>query len=349
MASCNPDPDSWVYNWIEWYLDEEGFPDPNKCGKERYFLTIDGAPRFADTREELIEKYPNICKIYNEVDDEWVIVPPKSFTFIAGTIFNNKALLRKAPEYLAELNALPEVERARLLHGNWKIRAQGSMYFQREWLRKADKVPLQAAVARGWDKAATEPSEVNREPDYTVSVKMYRDLNNEFYITGDYVPDGFDDKDPNIVGRFRKTAGKRDNIIKAQAEYDGGDCHVIFPQDPSAAGKIEFTESAKKLVTSGFQVHKDPKPTQMSKLQRFLPFASACENGLVHIVESTFTPQALLAFYSELEKFDGERSTRTKKDDWPDATATTYNYLCTCQILPSFKPISITKENEFRR
>lgn len=338
MATMNPDPDSWILKWIDWYLDEEGFPDKDKQGILRYYYIIEDSPVFGSTPEELMERYPDTARIWNPNKKEYVVVPPKSMEFIAGTIFDNQALIDSNPKYLAELNALPEVEKARLLHGNWYMRPQASGYFSREWLGKVDTVPTTARICRAWDKASTLPSQVNRNPDFTASVQMYKDRNGMYYIAGNYCPTNIDKDDKNIKGKFRRRSGDRDNIILQQALFDEDDCMVIFPQDAGAAGVVEFQESAKKLIEEGIIVKKDPVPSQKSKLVRFTPFASACENGLVHIVENTFPDKATLdAYYKELEAFNGERSTASRKDDWVDATASAFNYLAKQKVLPTFK------------
>lgn len=338
MASCNPSNDSWVKNWIEWWLDDEGYPDKVKQGKVRYYLLIDDKPVFADDAQTLKELYPDSCRIYNPADDIYIEVEPKTFTFLAGTIFDNPALIRANPKYLAELNSLPRVERSQLLDGCWNAVPESSGYFKREWLGKVERVPLGCKEVRAWDKAATEPSEVNRYPDFTASIKLLKDNNNEYYIVGGYCPENFDKAEPDIKGRFRRRAGDRDNIILAQSKHDGSDTIIIFPQDAGAAGVTEFQESAKKLIQEGFVVKKDPAPSTRSKLNKFTPFAAACENKLVHIVESSFPDKKTLeAFYSELEKFDGERSSTSKKDDQADAVATAFNYLARQRVLPAFK------------
>ena len=73
-------------------------------------------------------------------------------------------------------------------------------------------------------------------------------------------------------------------------------------------------------------------PTQNGKLTRYLPFSSAAENGLVYLVKNTFNPATLEAFFKENEAFDGERSSDHRKDDWPDATASAFNYLASARI-----------------
>ncbi len=334
FISCNPDPDSFIAKLIDWWLDEDGFPDKDKSGKTKFYGSVNNDIFFTDTEEEMAELYPQVVWVWNPNTQEKVYVPPKTLTFIGGTIFDNPALIAANPPYLAELNALPQIEKDRLLSGNWYARPEGSSHFQRKWLMNIDRAPRSTVWCRAWDKAATEPSELNTHPDYTASVKMGKCKDNFFYLAGDYHRDNFDKKDSTQVkveGRFRERSGQRDVKIKRQAAHDGTECTVIFSQDPGSAGVTEFTESAKKLIVEGHKVKKDPAPTQNSKLTRYLPFSSAAENQLVYILKHTFSPATLDAFFKENEAFDGERSSDHRKDDWPDATASAFNYLCTAR------------------
>ena len=209
-------------------------------------------------------------------------------------------------------------------------------YFLRQWVHKVDKIPLNTISCRGWDKATSEPSEVNPTPDFTASIKLHKDKDGRFFITGSW-HESNRDKDLEVNGKFRKRPGERDLCILNQAKSDGSDTHIVFPIDPGA-GKVEYIESSKKLAEEGFVVKSDPMPNNKSKLTRFEPFASACENGLVSIVESSFGDKKTLeAFYKEMEAFDGERSTAHRKDDWPDALASSYNYLCRKKVIPKFE------------
>lgn len=315
FITCNPDPDSFLCKWIEWWLDSDGFPIKERSGVKRFYYTINSEMKFADTAEELVERYPEAAWIDNPNTREKVFIRPKTMTFISGTIFDNPALIAANPSYLAELNALPEIEKSRLLHGNWYVRPEGANYFDRKWLREAPTVPTRAICCRAWDRASTEPSDVNPKPDYTACTKMYRDVDNNFYITGEFHHDCHDKKDPNVFGRFRERPGKREELIMKQAKYDGKDCVIVFSKDPGSAGEMEYTETAKKFITEGFRVQKDPMPPQNSKLTRYSPFSAACEAGMVYIVKSTFNPETLEAFLKEHEAFDGERSSKLRKDD----------------------------------
>lgn len=331
MAAMNPDVDSWVLKWILPWLDSEGYGREDLNGKIKYFVTIDGEPMFGDSREELEARFPNTCYIKNPRTGKTVYVQPKSCAVIFSTIFDNQILLDKNPNYLSELQALPSVERARLLHGNWFARPQGSGHFKREWLPKLSRPPVGMA-ARAWDKASEEPSEKEWRPDFTASVKMIKAKDSTYCIVGDYHPENCDDV---YKGRFRKRAGARDTIIEKQAVMDGYECVQVLPVDPAAAGKAEFQQAAAKLTEAGIIVKPDPMPNNRSKLTKFMPFSSACENGLVSICEATFPDKVTLdQFYKELESFTGERSTREIKDDICDSAASCFNYLAQSRNIP---------------
>lgn len=332
MATTNPDLNSWVLNWVRWYLNEEGYPDPDKNGKIRYFLNVDDEPVFADTKEELMEAYPELCYQTNPLTGEVVEVPPMTYSCILGTIFDNPALIKSNPKYLAALKAQSPVNRARLLDGSWFAQAEGSNYFQREWLHKVDKIPLNCKEVRAWDLASSEPSDKYRYPDYTASVKMLKSKEGQYYIVGNYDPQTQDEK-TKVYGKFRKRPGDRDRLILQQAKIDGVDTTVVIPKDPGAGGEAAFREMNKMFIQEGFICRPDPTPSNKSKLKRFEPFSSACQNGMVSIVESSFpNKETLNAFYKELEVFDGERSSADRKDDVADAVASAFNFLAASKV-----------------
>lgn len=327
LCTCNPDAGSWVLKWVLPYIDEAGYPKEDMCGKILYFIIDKDEPVFGETPEELKEKYPELCTQYNPNTGEIVEIEPQTFSFIGGTIFDNPALIRLNPRYLASLKAQTATNRARLLDGCWYAREKASSFFQREWLNKIDykDVPSNMRYIRAWDKAASIPTEKYRYPDYTASIKMGKDTNGNIYIFGDYDLDAHDEES-KIVGRFRRLPGDRDRMILNQCKVDGNDVVVVLPKDPSGSGIIEYQESAKKLISEGFIVKPDAMASNKKKLKKFEPFSSACQNGFVYIVEDSFpNKETLDHFYKELEVFNGERSTATIKDDLPDACASAFN------------------------
>lgn len=314
LATCNPDADSWVLKWVNWWLDDEGYPDKAKRGKVRYYVVVDDKPIFSSSQQELMEEYPEQCK-YTTQDGVEMVIPPKSITFIGGTIEDNPISIKKNPAYLAELNSLNRVSKARLLYGNWYAREEGSSYFAREWLENVASVPPNTVKCRAWDKAGSIPSETYQHPDYTASIRLEKDVDGIIYIIGDYDANAKDDK-TDVYGRFRRRAGERDKLIQAQAELDGTDVTIIMAKDSGQAGQTEYLESAKKLMNLGFVVKPDPMANNKTKVVKFSPFVAAAENGLIKIVPSTFpNKETLDSFLTELEQFNGERSTSTRKDD----------------------------------
>jgi len=319
-GTCNPNPDTFLASLVNWWIDDDtGYAIDERAGIIRYLIRVDGKPVWADTSEELIEKYGNSGK---------KTIRPISFNFIPASIYDNPVVLRDNPDYLANLESLDLVDRERLLHGNWKIREQGAQYFKREWLKKADRIPYDVTRVRAFDKASSEPTKATPKPDYTACIGMAKDGSGNLYIFGDFHTDFCDKETPEVKGRFRKLVGERDLLIERQCLFDDPDqTLVILPRDSGQAGRYEFVASAQKLAAIGCTIKEDPINPHKSKLMRAIPFFSACENGYVYIVESTFNPATLEAYLSELESFDGTRSTSHRHDDWVDTTATAFNHL----------------------
>ena len=152
-ATCNPDADSWVAEFLAWWIDPEtGLPIPARAGVLRYYVRIAGRIAWADQPEDLMQHLPPPEDLPPGVD------PPRpiSVTFIPASVFDNPALLRVNPEYLAWLLSLPLLESERLLGGNWKIRPAAGLYFKREWCAVVDQVPADLDIVRYWDLAATD-------------------------------------------------------------------------------------------------------------------------------------------------------------------------------------------------
>lgn len=326
--SCNPDPDSFILRFIvDHYLDKEGYPIEAMAGVVKWYVMYEDTIYWADSEEDAEQLMPDLE------------LSPTSFCFIPATIEHNPILRAQNKSYESRLKALNPIDKARLYHGNWFARPQGQSYAQREFFKKADRVPLDAICCRAWDKASSEfnpnAEGSNKWPDYTASVKMYKDKQGDIYVVGEY-HESNRDKITGVLGRFRERSGPRDTRIESQTLFDGRDCVVLLPKDPGQSGSTEFQESCKKLNKLGVVVKADPSVSNASKLTRFLPFASALENGNIYIVESTFEPQALESFYKELEQFDGERSKshQGKHDDWVDCCSAAYNYLSAARHIP---------------
>lgn len=122
-ATCNPE-EGWVARLIDWWIDDEGFAIPERCGVLRWFYRIKDVMFWYDSREEAIAAHPDLVHPVTKKQ-----IGPKSFTFIAGKLEDNPTLEERDPDYRSTLHGLPEIEQQRLLHGNWKISDRGESYW----------------------------------------------------------------------------------------------------------------------------------------------------------------------------------------------------------------------------
>ena len=214
-ATCNPDADSWVAEFISWWIDPQtGYSIPERAGVLRWFVRVGDKIIWADNPQDLAE-----YKALNE-DGVMAPIPPKSVTFIPAKLTDNRALMAADPGYMANLMALPTVERERLLGGNWKIRAAAGLFFQRAWCPIVDAAPADIRWMRGWDLAATPKTESN-DPDWTTGTKIGATPDGRFFIAHHCR----DRLSPNGVER----------LIKNTAEADGRRVSISLPQDPGQA------------------------------------------------------------------------------------------------------------------
>lgn len=287
-ATCNPDCDSWVRALVDWWIDKDGYPIPERSGVLRYFVRIDDKLVWADTKEELINIYG---KEYQ----------PKSFTFVPSTIDDNKILLEKDPSYLSNLMALPRVDRLRLRGGNWNVRATAGMLFRREWFPVVSAVPAGwIRAVRFWDRAATKPNEVNPDPDWTRGLLMYK------YSDGTF-----------LVGDMRSaqdTPGQIENLVFNTAHHDGYSVSIKSQQDPGSAGVSE----AEHFVTmlAGFDVSTETMPKD--KVTRAKPVSAQAEVGNIMVLRAPWNDD----FFRELEGFP-----EGKHDDQVDVLSGAFNEL----------------------
>lgn len=334
VGTLNPNVDSWCLPLVEYYLLKDGSPDQDKCGEIRWYVMHNNEMLFGPSEDWFKEHHPDKVYVHMPNQDEPVYVRPKRFSYVFFNVFDNPLFLKVNPAYLSELQNLPDHERASQLWGNWYSREKGVSVFRSDWLKKTDFVPKDVHCVRAWDKAYSD--NISKYPDYTASVKMYKDSVGRYYICGEYHEDLIDDfkKGEDIIyGRFRKLAGQRNEWMIEQANFDGDDCTIVIPSE-SGAGKGEEQEMTKMFIEHGFKVRgAKVGNAKGAKMKRFTTFTSACQNGVVYILEDSFSNKATLRkFLNELENFDGERSTATKKDDWVDAVSDCFLTLCSQKV-----------------
>lgn len=176
-ASCNPDANSWLAEFVSWWIGEDGYPLAHRTGKIRWFIR----------KEEKI-LWTNSPSDFGADGGR-----AKSVTFIPAKISDNKILCAKNPEYIANLEALPYLDRMRGLHGNWKVSAEfgewppsyfpDSMWFETwpsEWFVKV----LALDPSKGKRDRVSDPQK-GRQGDYSAFVWLMVDKNATLWIDAD--------------------------------------------------------------------------------------------------------------------------------------------------------------------
>ena len=252
---------------------------------------VDDEVVWADTRKELLDKGIKADKV-------------KSVTFIASTLADNKILMEKDPGYKANLEALPLVERERLLHGNWKIKPAAGLYFKRVQIGTIlDAVPDDiVSIVRGWDLAATDVDE-DDDAAYTSGVLMAKRSNGRFVVI-------------DVINQQLK-AGDVRKLVKTTSAADNAKYGYVrqrLPQDPGQAGKEQAQSYIEMLA--GYDVV--TKQESGSKQTRAEPMAAQWQLGLFDVVAGAWNE----AYFNQLESFP-----ESKFKDMVDAGSSAFNEL----------------------
>lgn len=314
FITCNPDADHWLKSFVDFCLDDGGIPVEEIADRDRFFVFRDDQFIWADKREDLEA-------IYGAGDESGIC----SFRFYPARCVDNPPLLKAQPDYISNLKALGRVEEARLLWGSWTVRATAAGLWKRDWIEIVEQPNGRATKrVRAWDLACTLPSELNRDPDYTVGALMSVDREKYFYIED--------------ILRFRERHQGVEKMIFDTAYRDGFDVEIRLPREPGASGLAYVKTIQQKLAHEGFSVRLSD--TNTGKVNRFAPFASSSEAGFVRVVRAEWND----ALFAELETFDGGRKGH---DDMCDAISDCHKALRTSVVLPDFKLPDLSQINAF--
>lgn len=299
-ASCNPDADSWLAEFISWWIDQDtGYAIPERSGKIRFMARVNEEIVWGDSPEEVVQVANDA-----DYDVEITIDDVKSVSFVASNIYDNQVLLSKDKGYLANLKALSIVERERLLYGNWKIKAAKGLYFPRSALPELlNEVPNDVTRwVRGWDLAATDTDE-GGDPAFTASVLLGKRKNGRYVVA---------DATNNRLKAEKVRAMVKQCAVSDKAKYKR--VRIRLSQDPGQAGK-EQAESYIKML-AGFNVVAVKESGD--KQSRAEPFAAQWQAGNVDVVAGPWT-ETLLGQY--------EAFPESKFKDLVDAGSNAFNEL----------------------
>lgn len=126
-GTCNPDPRSWVRQFVDWWIDKDGYIDPERDGVIRYcFMKGERINNiiWGDTREEVYKKCKEDIDLLWTPEYEKMGLKPEnvfiqSVTFVRADLSQNPMLLLSDPSYLGRLGAQDRAQVMRDLKANW--------------------------------------------------------------------------------------------------------------------------------------------------------------------------------------------------------------------------------------
>lgn len=212
LATTNPERESWIRVFIDWYIDDEGYIIPERDGVVRYFFikgkTVNEVV-WGDTKEEVYRQ----CRF--EIDDlmrsqktdRWDVFI-KSFTFYEGRMSDNKEMLEANPNYVGTIAMMGETERKKLLGGCWNVSSSDD----------------DDAVVTYDEAASVFTNDEQRNGDGWITVDLADYGTNNFL---QIAWDGFHVKDIDIVP-FSTPRGNAERCMLFAAKHGIAHSHIIF-------------------------------------------------------------------------------------------------------------------------
>lgn len=297
--STNPEPDSFVRKLMAWWIDDEtGYAIPERSGIIRYMARVDGEVKWGGTKEEVAAQGADIHDV-------------KSFTFVMSSVYDNQELIKRNPDYIGNLKALPIVEQERLLYGNWNIRPAAGLIFPRGKVNLVEQVPNDVVRwVRAWDFAATaESKDGSDNADYTAGVLLGKRKNGRYIVA-------------DVINRRLNAADVRQLVLNTAKLDKAAHKHVKIrlSQDAGQAGKAQAEDLLKLLSGFGVSILRETG----DKVTRANPF-SAQWTGIA--AEDQGNVDVLLADWTETYLLQMDGFPTGRHDDMVDASANAFHEL----------------------
>jgi predicted phage terminase large subunit-like protein len=324
LLTCNPDRDSWVFNWVRPWVDPEHpmWPVPFGDVREMYRWEQLNADPPEMVARHLVHRDGALCWLdggFNAEVDAYnaTIDDPrkrksraKTVTYIQGSVYENTALLSTdgGLDNLANLESQDYIQRERLLHSNWLIRDGDSHTFQRDWFQVVNEPPAKIVrTCRSWDYSVRRKYTRSRtKPDYTVGVKVGRlemsKGGRPCYIILD-------------MWRQRCTPSEAEDATKEVAEADGK-AVAILQQITHGDEGIRALNMTRRHVVPNFNVV--GVKLKGDKEDRAFHFSAAAQQERVYVLNAQWTAD----FLTECANFPNGRY-----DDQVDATSVAITHL----------------------
>ena len=197
--------------------------------------------------------------------------------------------------------------------------ATAGLFYRRSWFEIVDpkEIPQKGKECRFWDFACTKPSAKNKDPDWTVGIKV-RKYNGKYFIID--------------VVRVRENPAELEKLFLQTCQMDkisaddlGIEFMVRWEQEGGASGKSDSYRL--QTLLAGFNCKGVPTGGKNKEI-RARPSAVQAEIGNVKLQLAEWNDP----FLSELHMF-GDAS--TKHDDQVDGWSGAFNELTSIFIHPS--------------
>lgn len=159
----------------------------------------------------------------------------KDTVFIPAKMDDNPFL--QVEEYRQSMQELDPITRRQLEDGDWDITVKGNLVDRAKF--NIIPLPPQNIVksVRFWDMAATAQSNENKDPDWSVGIKMGRTAANTVVI--------------EHMIRFRKNPADAEATIVNTAKIDGKNTSIRMEQEGGSSGKTVIDYYMRKIFLGG--------------------------------------------------------------------------------------------------
>jgi predicted phage terminase large subunit-like protein len=151
-----------------------------------------------------------------------------------------------------------------------------------DWFKVEERAPRGLRQIRYWDRAATEPTPKNPDPDWTAGAEGGMDEHDELWITD--------------MQHFQASPAGNEDKIRQTAEVDGREVEIVLEEEGGASGK-DSVDHYQSKVLKGFTVQGD-RPDK-DKITRSKSWRAKAERGKVHLVRGPWVH----AFLAECATF----------------------------------------------
>jgi hypothetical protein len=273
--TCNPKRNHWLRKWVDWYLDAQGYPIPERVGIVRYFFvngkTIDDVI-FGDTPEEVYSQCKKqIDDILRGQGDEYTYKDLiKSTTFYTGMLSENKSLVANDSGYLGSVAAMGEKQRMANMMQCWNVDLDDDL-----------DMPIEPSNAR---RVALNDEQGNGDLWITADLA---DIGTDKLVC--LVWNGFSIIDAQFLGKSTPRQNA-DFLQQVASHYNIPDNHIIYDGN-RAPYMLDYIPAAIGFISGYAPRGKYRRDFQLLKDEVFMRLVVAINSGRFYIAPNVANAQ----------------------------------------------------------